>query len=171
MKSKLLVGSLMAFGLGIALNASAAEMDCFPMCAEPAKVALIVDATGDQNPVMSNGDNQREGALTVPTAKACDSGLVKQAEELNATVKPIREIIGYVRSPQSLAIKLVNDYIVTIPAWIGFAMDPLGSIKNIALDEVRTRAKEVIVSGFACEPMPANAPVDVAESLDMKYSA
>lgn len=164
MKSRLLVGSLMVFGMGMTLNASASEIDCFPMCAEPVKVEGKVDAPADGGP--------GEG-----TSNACGTGLgntagvVKQVEALNDKVKPIREIVGYVRSPQGLAIKLVNDHIVKIPAWIGFAMDPVGSLKHMAINEVRTRAKEVIISsGSSCENAPVISTVEETETTVAKQS-
>ncbi len=69
---------------------------------------------------------------------------VAQAESLNDQIKPVKELIGYVRSPQGLAIKLVNDHVVKIPAWVGYALDPVGSLKNKAMDEVKTRAKSAM---------------------------
>lgn len=158
MKSRSRVGSLMVFGLAMALNANASEMDCFPMCPEhKVEVSAAV-------PI--------EGGPGEMTGKSCDDGLVKQVEALNDKVKPIREIVGYVRSPQGLAIKLVNDYIVSIPAWIGFAMDPVGSLKHMAIDEVRTRAKAAIVSssGSACENATVIVPVEGKETRDTTQS-
>jgi hypothetical protein len=70
--------------------------------------------------------------------------MVSQIEDLNDRVKPIKEIVGYVRSPQGLALKLVNDHVVKIPAWVGYAIDPVGSLKSRAMDEVRTRAKDAV---------------------------
>lgn len=159
MKSRLRVGSLMVVGIGMSLNASASEIDCFPMCAEPAKVEV-------------NATAPTEGWPGDATRISCNGSLVKQVEALNDKIKPIREIVGYVRSPQSLAIKLVNDHIVKIPPWIGFAMDPVGSLKHLAIDEVRTRAKEVIVSnsGSACENAPVIAPFEGTEIADAKHS-
>ena len=118
---------------------------CFPMC----QSTLAAEAT----------------EIEPPKVDACNSqsaSLIKQAEQLNDRVKPIKEIIGYVRSPQGLAIKLVNDHVVKIPAWVGYAMDPVGSLKNRAMDEVRTRAKTMVglnraTTGCVAEPA---APID-----------
>jgi hypothetical protein len=120
---------------------------CFPMCQG------IVAAKATE--------------IEPPKADACNSqtsSLIKQAEQLNDRVKPIKEIIGYVRSPQGLAIKLVNDHVIKIPAWVGYAMDPVGSLKNRAMDEVRTRAKTMVgldraTTRCAAEP---GAPIDAA---------
>ena len=120
---------------------------CFPMCQG------IVAAQATE--------------IETPKTDAChsqSSSLIKQAEQLNDRVKPIKEIIGYVRSPQGLAIKLVNDHVIKIPAWVGYAMDPVGSLKNRAMDEVRTRAKTMVGLDRAttgCAPEVA-APIDAA---------
>lgn len=92
--------------------------DCFPLCPPPA----IEEAA--------------------PQFKACDIKLVRNVEALNDQIKPIKEIVGYVRSPQGLAIKLVNDHIVKIPKWVGYAVDPVGSIKQRAIKEVKGHARE-----------------------------
>ncbi len=118
---------------------------CFPMCQEITAVEAIeiaspnIDACGTESP-----------------------SFIKQAEQLNDRVKPIKEIVGYVRSPQGLAIKLVNDHVVKIPAWVGYAMDPVGSLKNRAMDEVRTRAK----SAMGLNRAPAHCTVEIAAPID-----
>lgn len=130
---------------------NANDSACFPMC-KSIESAPTVEA---------------EVEVKAPKTDACNSqssSLIKQAEQLNDRVKPIKEIIGYVRSPQGLAIKLVNDHVVKIPAWVGYAMDPVGSLKNRAMDEVRTRAKTMVGLDRAttgCAPEAA-APIDAA---------
>lgn len=120
---------------------------CFPMCSG----AAVVQATSTEPP-------------KTETCRTESSGLIKKAEQLNDRVKPIKEIVGYVRSPQGLAIKLVNDHVVKIPAWVGYAMDPMGSLKNRAMDEVRTRAKSAIGLNNKAESCVADvaAPIDAA---------
>ena len=93
--------------------------DCFPDC--PAAAATVQD-----------------------NVNACELSLVRQADELNDRIKPIRDMVGYVRSPQGLAIKLVNDHVVSIPGWVGYAIDPVGSLKRRAMEEVRDRARSAI---------------------------
>jgi hypothetical protein len=123
---------------------NANDSACFPMCSS----------------------NIPAAEAEAPKADACNnqsSSLIKQAEQLNDRAKPIKEIVGYVRSPQGLAIKLVNDHVVKIPAWVGYAMDPVGSLKNRAMDEVRTRAKTMVGLDRAtrCTAETA-APIDAA---------
>ena len=170
MKRKLLIGSFIVVAFGLPQTAAAADWDCFPLCAEPAKTearvqATTADATLEPVTVVAT----REAAINADASTSCGNNFMQQAEDLNNKVKPIKEIIGYVRSPQGLAIKLVNDHIVKIPAWIGYAMDPLGSLKRKAFDEVRTRAKEAMTNdnnGNACGVAPEADFFNTVSDLD-----
>ena len=73
-------------------------------------------------------------------------GVAAQAEALNERIKPIKEIVGYVRSPQGFAIKMVNDHVMKIPAWVGYVIALLGSLKNKAMDQ-KTSARAVMGLG------------------------
>ena len=166
MKRKLLIGSFIVVALGLPLTAAAADWDCFPMCAEPEKSEASVQATADATLEPVNVVATREAAINADTPTSCGNGFMQQAEDLNSKVKPIREIVGYVRSPQGLAIKLVNDHIVKIPAWIGYAMDPLGSLKRKAFDEVRTRARDAMADSNACGVVPEADIFNTVSDLD-----
>lgn len=169
MKNKLQAGSLMLLGLIAASGALASENDCFPACAEPAKPTATIETPAEVKLEPVTVIAPRETAMEPAPSKSCDTNnLMRKVEELNDKVKPIRELVGYIRSPQGLAIKLVNDHIVKIPAWIGFAMDPLGSIKHRAIDEVRTRAKGALAVGKDCDATPAILPFD--EAINGKVS-
>ena len=180
MKRKLLVGTALATFLGLPLTTMASESDCFPLCPEPVKVEATVEArietAGEVKVDAVYIVAHRDVAIGTNTATSCDSGFMKSAEELNDRVKPIREIVGYVRSPQGLIIKLVNDHIVKIPVWIGYAMDPIGSIKHRAIDEVRTRARDAMADDSACRVvtvgdwLDASDAIDAIEYIDVKYS-
>lgn len=166
MKRKLT--TLLIAVLYLPLTAMANDIDCFPLCAEPlkdeTKIELIVDTKIEAAIVVA----PREAAAITP--KLCESGLVKQVEELNDKIKPIKEIIGYVRSPQGLAIKLVNDHIVKIPPWVGYAMDPIGSVKRRVIDEVRTRAKQALFPATACVAEPAANSATTVDAVDAKHT-
>ena len=117
--------------------------DCFPDC--PAAAATVQD-----------------------TVNACELSLVRQADELNDRIKPIRDMVGYVRSPQGLAIKLVNDHIVSIPGWVGYAIDPVGSLKRRAMEEVRDRARSAIgiSKEHGCHAADITSPAPVFDPSD-----
>jgi hypothetical protein len=135
---KLLPAIVTAIAAQVALFSTAARAeaaDCFPLCEQAAEQVSA-----------QNTDGTKEG---VPLLQ-CDNKLVKQAESVNARIKPVKEIVGYVRSPQGLAIKLVNDHVVKIPAWVGYAADPVGSLKNRAMNEVKSRVREAVMPASTC---------------------
>lgn len=109
--------------------------DCFPDCQPVAADAASDDVT-----------QPAQAGVSLP----CGSVLVQTAESLNDRIKPVKTLVGYVRSPQGLALKLVNDHVVKIPAWVGYAMDPVGSIKHKALEEVRGYAKKAVMASDRC---------------------
>ncbi|MBL8513207.1 MAG: hypothetical protein JNJ55_04375 [Betaproteobacteria bacterium] len=153
-----------AFATALACGVSVAQAkhgdgnpeECFPACVEAAPAAQ--DAQADALVV----DRSQEQAAA---AKSCGNGseLMRSAEKLNAQIKPVKDLVGYVRSPQGLAVKLVNDHLFKIPGWVGFALDPVGTIKHKAIDEVRGRAKEVFNSGQE----PCGAQGDETEKLSI----
>jgi hypothetical protein len=127
--------------------AMAEDFDCFPMCQPTPQTATAVAAPAEEG-TSTPDDVAKVGAEPVPTACQAKPGIatsaqdtINKAEALNDKVKPVKEIVGYIRSPQGLAIKLVNDHVVKIPAWVGYAMDPIGSVKSKAMDKARDYAK------------------------------
>jgi hypothetical protein len=126
--------------------------DCFPVCPQ----APAADASAAQT--ASTAQEPQSPATCPATAR-----LVQRAESVNARIAPVKELAGYVRSPQGLAVKLVNDHVFRIPAWVGFALDPLGTLKRKALEEVRSQAKTVLAGEpGACEEDAPRAPDDGA---------
>ena len=164
MKRKLSVGTLLVTLAGASLTVVASDWDCFPLCAEP-KVAAVAEARVESLSTAAPGESTGATDVAAPST-SCDSAFMKAADDLNDKVKPVRDIIGYVRSPQGLAIKLVNDHIVRIPAWIGYALDPLGSIKRQAMGEMRSRIRDAMSDENACAIAPADDSPDVARALD-----
>jgi hypothetical protein len=106
--------------------------ECFPMCQSVVVTAAAAPA--------QTADPATPCGIAPTTAQS----LANEAEKISERIKPVKEIIGYVRSPQGLAMKLVNDHVIAIPAWIGYALDPLGSLKHRAIDEVRNQAKSAM---------------------------
>jgi hypothetical protein len=148
LKSRLMLATI----LSIVATAGYAETadDCFPACPPPAPVAVEALPVNDT-------------PVTAPAA--CTDSMVNRVDALNNQVKPIREIVGYVRTPQGLVVKLVNDHIVRIPGWVGFALDPVGTIKHKAIDEVRLRAKSALGVNGSCTDanvQPDNLSIDAA---------
>ncbi|MFM9970309.1 MAG: hypothetical protein ACKVQK_18110 [Burkholderiales bacterium] len=130
---------------------------CFPLCE-----AEMPEASND----LTQDADKAASEPTAMASKSCDgsAGLVQNLEKLNAQIKPAKDLVGYVRSPQGLAVKLVNDHLFKIPGWVGFALDPVGTIKRNAIDEIRGRAKELLKGGdYACK---ANAETVRDLSID-----
>ncbi len=146
-------GGYAEVGANIEVNVN--DSECFPMC-KPAATPTATSAI-DVEP------------LKETTCGGQSIDLIKQAEQLNDRVKPIKEIVGYIRSPQGLVIKLVNDHVVKIPAWVGYAVDPVGSLKNRAVGEIRSvvteRAKKAIGLNNAQAGCAAEVPQEAAPIL------
>lgn len=126
-----------------ALSSAASESDCFPMCE-----SAIESSAAEAKPA---------------DIRICDLPGAQAIEEINTQIKPVKEIVGYIRSPQGLAVKLVNDHVFKIPAWVGYAMDPVGSLKRRAIDEVRAKAKEMVGmdKDRGCTPAEVQSPEPV----------
>ena len=104
MKSISLIRTYAAIGLAMAAivssTAYADDFDCFPLC-----------------------NQQKSANAATPTSCSTISAAnvaIDKIENVNNKLKPIKEIVGYIQSPQSLALKLVNDHVVKIPSWVGY---------------------------------------------------
>ncbi len=169
MKRTLILTTAALFTLPLA--AMADELDCFPACAPKTveqKAPEVAPAVVPVSVETLAADKQTVETVVVTATPLCEKGLVAQAEDLNNKMKPVKDIIGYVHSPQSLALKVVNDHIVKIPSWVGFALDPVGTVKNKAIDMARDKAKDAMGlkagNNAACKaPAAEAAPETVAE--------
>ncbi len=107
------------------------SFDCFPLCEQQAPPPLEISC--------AQSDTERAASA---------EETIKQVEAANQQLKTAKKRVGYVRSPESLAIKLFNDHVFKIPAWIGYVVDPLGTLKGKALAEVRNFAKDSITENI-----------------------
>ncbi len=134
--------SLIACAALAALSSPAfAEIeDCFPQCARPEAVAPPQSGEG-----------------------LCQFGVVREAARINRDLAPVKRIVGIVTNPTGFAIKQVNDHVVHIPAWVGYAMDPRGAIRAKVVDLARDQVKKaaglqndcVLPAGGEKEAVPA----------------
>lgn len=167
MKRQTLAIALFSCLISIGASAASDDFECSPQCIPIDTVMPIAEPNLEKTPASA----MTATVAANPCAGNSVANVVKQAESINDRVKPIRELIGYVRTPQSLAIKLVNDHIVRIPPWVGFAMDPVGTIKNRAIGEAKdwgkARAKEAFgltrEQTGTCAANPLATPVDVVK--------
>lgn len=158
MKLTILCATLVFAALPKAAHAS--EADCFPLCVQ----AAPSKATADPARTAGAANDDRDLPGDAATQAGCDAGLIKQAEDLNEKIRPLREIAGYVRSPQGLVIKMIDDHVVKIPVWVGYAVDPLGSIRHKATEALRSRTRNALNDGNDCKAGVAGAAGTAAES-------
>ena len=143
MKRKFNTAAVILILLAAPITASARHSDgnpeeCFPACKSvKAEIEEAPDQTG--TPQSSPAPSQS------PRVCSSTAGRVNDVENINSQIRPVKEWVGYVRSPQGLAVKLVNDHLFKIPGWVGFALDPVGAIKHKAVDQVRQRTKDLLM--------------------------
>lgn len=97
--------------------ARADAYDCFPLCPPPAEEPARV-------------------------ANLCEVGAVREAARINDRLKPVKELYGIAVNPTGFAVKMVDQHVVHIPKWVGYAMDPKGAAKAMVLERVRDAAKQ-----------------------------
>jgi len=142
------------------------------LVATATSLLIFAASSAGASPNDEGGDCFPDCPAAIATAQgnvsACEMPLVRQADELNDRIKPIRDLVGYVRSPQGLAIKLVNDHVVSIPGWVGYAIDPVGSLKRRAMEEVRDRARSAIgiSKEHGCRAADIASPESVLDPSD-----
>ena len=93
--------------------------DCFPQCDRPAPVAPPKSGEG-----------------------LCQFAVVREAAHIDHDLKPVKRIVGIVTNPTGFAIQQVNDHVVRIPPWVGYAMDPRGAIRAKVVDLARDQVKK-----------------------------
>ncbi|HEX4859379.1 MAG TPA: hypothetical protein VFV17_10195 [Usitatibacteraceae bacterium] len=159
--NRLMICALMALGFAAPARADRTPEECFPVCVEAMSVPTAAPSAASDAPAP-------EGKTGLPDANPtrCDAIAAKSlqtVEQVNADLKPVRELAGYIRSPQGLAFKLVNDHLFKIPPWVGFVLDPAGSLKRKALEEVRAQAKHAINAG-ACPAQSQQQPWSIDQT-------
>ncbi len=119
------------------------QYDCFPLCKEP----------------------------TVETAprklNLCDHRAVRDVARADRQLKPVKELVGIATNPTGFALKMVDQHVVHIPPWVGFAMDPKGTIKAKVLERVRDEMKKEVGLQHECadeDALDGAATVTVPEN-------
>lgn len=155
------------------LCAMASDADCYPDCSESTSVEVNVVATIDAKLDTVAIVARRETTDKSAAPSACGGSMLKQVDALNEQTKPLREVIGYVRSPQGLAVKLVNDHVVKIPSWVGYAIDPIGALKNKAIDEAKSSVRDAFEKDSPCDAKAGDVlsfDHDNTQAIDEKHS-
>jgi hypothetical protein len=157
-------------------SARADTVDCFPLCVNvPPSPSLnpnlaVSESKAPASEPVADTAEPTTCVTRATTDKNTAKELVAKFDAANEKIKPVKELVGYVQSPTSLAVKLVNDHVVKIPAWVGYAMDPLGSIKNKAMSEARERTKaslkKTLDTNEATHAVGACPPNEVGHAMD-----
>ena len=131
-----LTGTARADAPSSLMNAAPVAMPTDAPVATPVKSLIVIVPNESTSCVGGKGAGERT---------------VEQIESLNDQIRPVRDVIGYVKSPQSLVLKLVNDHVVTIPTWFGFLLDPIGTIRNKVMDEARNQVRHTLKSALIAQ--------------------
>ena len=76
------------------------------------------------------------------TLQLCEHALVREAVRIDVETRPIREVIGIVANPTGFVLKQVDEHIVHIPKWVGYAIDPKGALRAEVLKRARHEARK-----------------------------
>ena len=123
MKTSALLAALLI--TGVACAAQADTYDCFPACADPSAMAAPLSL--------------------------CENRVVREAVRIDVETRPIREVVGTVTDPTGFVLKQVNDHVVHIPKWVGFAIDPKGALRAEAMKRIRDEAKRATGLEHDCQ--------------------
>jgi hypothetical protein len=94
--------------------------DCFPACREPA------------------------AAPAKAAINLCEHRAVREVARIERDLKPVKQIYDIATNPTGFAIKQVNDHVVHIPPWVGYAMDPKGAIRAKVMDRARGELRKQV---------------------------
>jgi hypothetical protein len=118
MKTRTLLATAL---LAAAAPAFADDSGCFPGCIEAPVVA----------------------EAPAPTLELCRHGAVREVYRIERELRPVKEIYDIATNPTGFVIKTVSEQAgVKIPRWVGYAMDPQGSLRSAAMKRVRAEVKK-----------------------------
>lgn len=73
----------------------------------------------------------------------CRHGAVRQAIKLEQDLRPVKEVYEIVSNPTGFLIKTVTQEAgIKIPRFVGYAMDPEGSLRAAVMKRVREQVKK-----------------------------
>jgi len=106
-------------------------------------------------------------ACAMPAAAApagaidlCAHKAVREVARIDNDLKPVKQIYGIVTNPTGFALKQVNDHMVHIPAWVGYAIDPRGAVRAKVMDMARTELKRQVGLRDGCAGRPGGEAMD-----------
>jgi len=100
--------------------ARADQFDSFPLAVEPVQ------------------------SVEAPKANLCEHRAVRDIARIDRDLAPVKQVFEIATNPTGFALKMVDAHIVHIPAWVGFAMDPKGYVRNKVIGRIREEAKAAV---------------------------
>jgi hypothetical protein len=100
------------------------QYDCFPICPRP--------------------------AVEQPRINLCEHRAVREVARIDRQLAPVKEAVDIATNPTGFALKQVDKRIVHIPPWVGYAMDPKGTIKAKVVERVRNEMKKEVGLQHEC---------------------
>jgi hypothetical protein len=97
----------------------------------------------------------------------CQHRVVREGLVIERKLKPLRDVVGIVQNPTGFVLKQVDAHIVHIPAWVGYAMDPVGSLRAKAMDRVRKEFRKSAGLEKGCQPREGDTIDDGSQDLDL----
>jgi hypothetical protein len=94
----------------------------------------------------------------------CDYGAVREVAKVDRELKPVKDVVGIVTNPEGFVLHEVDQYVVHIPAWVGYALNPKGAVRAKLIDMARTEVKKSVGLESECRtaPAPVEAPAEAA---------
>jgi len=107
------------------------------------------------------------GPAAVPAANVdlCQYHAVREIGKIDRQLQPVKEIAGIVTNPEGFVIHEVDQHIVHVPAWVGYAMNPRGAIRAKVIDVVRAEMKKNVGLKDECAGPGEAGPAHVDDLL------
>jgi hypothetical protein len=113
-------------------------------------------------------------AVTAPAPAPidlCQHRAVREAVNIEHRLRPVKEIVDIVQNPQGFALKQVDKYVIHIPPWVGYAINPVGAVRAKAMDYARKELKKQVGLGHDCAAPDSGEMEDESSGLDLDIPA
>jgi hypothetical protein len=122
-------------------------------------LATLPVAAADSTECSGSCDSRETAPPATTAIDLCKYGAVREVARIDHDLQPVKDVVGIVTNPTGFVIREVDQHVVHIPVWVGYALDPKGAIRAKAMDFVRREAKKSV--GLQSECRSAPAPVEV----------
>ena len=94
---------------------------------------------------------------------ACAIGVVREIARIDRDLAPLKKALGAITNPTGFALEQVDKYVVHIPPWVGYAIDPRRALRAAVIKRVRDEAKKAVGLENGCAPDAGDAPIETGE--------